>query len=134
MYNFHVDRQRVPHPVITNTRQVASNQILFSYDQRTDMGSAINLSNYWIRSNAGPNGIASVNMGDMLSSSNALKPEMAIIRPIDHSKMNFTMTFANRIPSGILYILLPCFVNLEGSSGYTGENWGPFSMNMFIGI
>ncbi len=58
-----VDRQ--PHPVLVEARQTAPNQILITYDQRSDLASATNVSNYWIRSNMGPAGIASVGMPDI---------------------------------------------------------------------
>lgn len=36
--------------------------------------------------------------------------------------------------SGVLHVVIPCYVNLEGRSGYMGENLSPFSRNAFIGI
>ncbi|SFE73385.1 hypothetical protein SAMN05216378_3880 [Paenibacillus catalpae] len=133
MYTFPFNRQN-DHPVLVSARQSAANQILLTYDRRTDLESAVKLSNYWIRSNAGPNGAASVNMGDALSAANAIQPNMAMIMPTDNTNMNFTLTLRNNIPPRTLYIVLPCFVNAEGSTGFSGENWGPYSMNMFIGI
>lgn len=134
MIPYRFDRQTDPHPVLLSARQVAANQILLSYDQRTDLDSAMKVNNYWIRSNAGPNGAASIDMGDALGPTNAVSMDAAVIRPADGSKMNFTMTFRNTIPPGTLYIVLPCYVNLEGRTGFTGRNWGPSSMNMFIGM
>jgi hypothetical protein len=127
-------RQTASQPIVVQTRQVGANQILFTYNQRADLASATNVSNYWIRSNAGPNGVASLSMGDALMRANAIRPDLGMIRPVDDTKMNFIMTFRNNIPSGTLYVLLPCFVNQEGGSGFTGGNWGPSSMNMFIGM
>ncbi|GMK45876.1 hypothetical protein [Paenibacillus glycanilyticus] len=133
MYNSPFDRLD-DHPVLMSARQIAANQILLTYDRRADLNSAVRLSNYWIRSNAGTNSAASVNMGDALTASNAIRPDMAMITPADNSGMHFLMTFRSNIPPRTFYIVLPCFVNLEGGAGFNGENWGPFSMNMFIGM
>ncbi|NIK77746.1 hypothetical protein FHS15_002884 [Paenibacillus castaneae] len=134
MYNYYVERQTVPHPVVVEARQVAANQILVTYDQRADVASATNISNYWIRSNMGPDGVASVGMSDALSASNSIRPEMGMIMPADNSKMRFLMTFSRNVTPGSFYIVLPCFVSLEGNTGYTGGNWGPLSRNMFFGM
>lgn len=134
MYYDQVDRQMMPHPVLRDVRQISSNQIMFSYDQRTDLESAIKISNYWIRGNGGPGGAASLGMGEMLTSANAISADMGVIRPVGNTKMNFIMTFRNPIMSHTLHVVLPCFVSLEGMTGYTGGNWGPYSMNMFVGI
>lgn len=133
-YMDYTEQQIVPHPVLTEARQVAPNQILMTYDQRADFASATNVSNYWIRGSMGATGIASVNMGNMLVAENAIRPDMAMITAADNSMMRFVMTFRMNITRGVTYIVLPCFVNLEGMSGYRGENWGPFSRNMFIGM
>lgn len=126
-------RQVVPHPIIVEARQIAPNQILITYDQRTDLASATNVSNYWIRSNMGPVGIATVGMSDALTAENSIRPNMARITPADNSRMRYVMTFRTNAMSGVMYIVLPCFVNLEGMSGFRGGNWGPSSKNMFIG-
>jgi hypothetical protein len=120
----------IPHPILLEARQVSPNQILIIYDQRTDLASATNISNYWIRSNVAPVGIASVGMKDALTESNAIRPDMGMITPVDNSKMRFVMTFRVNAMSGIMYTVLPCFVNLEGRTGYRGA----FSRNMFIGM
>nr|WP_125666719.1 hypothetical protein [Paenibacillus baekrokdamisoli] len=125
----------MPHPILTEARQLAPNQILMTYDQPTDLASATNISNYWIRSNMiDRTDISSVGMGDALTRANTIRPEMGMITAIDNSKMRFLITFRATAIMGVLYIVLPCFVNLEGKTGYTGENWGPLSRNMFIGI
>jgi hypothetical protein len=133
MYPFPLERQTV-HPVLTTVRQTAANQILLSYDRPADLTSAVQVSNYWIRSNAGPNGAATVNMGDALSAANAIRSDSAVINPADNSGMHFILTRRNSIPSRTLYIVLPCYVNAAGGTGFTGENWGPYSMNMFLGM
>ena len=56
------------------------------------------------------------------------------ITPVDNSKMTFIMMFRVNAMSGVLYVVLPCFINLEGRTGFMGGNWGPFSRNMFIGM
>ncbi|MFJ7826122.1 hypothetical protein [Psychrobacillus sp. NPDC096623] len=125
----------ITHPILLEVRQIAPNQILIQYDQRTDLASAMNVSNYWIRSNMErPAGIATVGMGSALTASNAIRPDMAMITLADNSNMRFVMTFMVNAMSGVMHTVLPCFVNLEGGSGYRGENWGPFSRNMFIGM
>jgi hypothetical protein len=129
------DRQMMPYPILLEARQIASNQILMMYDQRTDIASATNVSNYWIRSNmARPAGVASLGMSDALSPTNAIRPEMGMITPVDNTKMRFMLTFRGNAMSGVIHIVLPCFVNLEGRSGFSGENWGTFSRNAFIGM
>ncbi|KOO49134.1 hypothetical protein AMD00_12140 [Viridibacillus arvi] len=129
------DRQMITHPILLEVRQIAPNQILIQYDQRTDLASAMNVSNYWIRSNLErPVGIATVGMGSALTASNAIRPNMAMITPADNSNMRFVMTFMVNAMSSVMHTVLPCFVNLEGGSGYRGENWGPFSRNMFIAM
>ncbi|BBI33842.1 hypothetical protein KCTCHS21_32410 [Cohnella abietis] len=128
------DRQMMPHPILLEARQTAPNQILLMYDQQTDLASATNISNYWIRSNVGPVGIASVGMGEAISPANLIRPELGMISPVDNSKTRFVMTFRVNAMTGVLYVVLPCFVNLEGRSGYGGANWGPFSRNVFIGM
>ncbi|WP_336785030.1 hypothetical protein [Paenibacillus sp. MMO-177] len=134
---FHTDRQMMPtmppHPILLEARQVASNQILLTYDKRADIASATNVSNYWIRSNMAV-GIASVGMKDALTAENAIRPDMAMITPADNSMMRFALTFRVNAMSGVMYTVLPCFVNLEGMTGYRGENWATFSKNMFIGM
>lgn len=132
-YAYPLERQG-DHPVITTVRQTAANQIVFSYDRPADPASAVQVSNYWIRSNAGPNGAASVNMGDALSAANSLRPDGAAIMPTDNTGMHFVLTLRTPIPSRTLYVFLPCFVNAVGATGFTGANWGPYSMNMFIGM
>ncbi|MEI4768405.1 hypothetical protein WAX74_01890 [Psychrobacillus sp. FJAT-51614] len=128
------DRQMITHPILLEARQIAPNQILINYDQRTDLASAMNVSNYWIRSNMDrPAGIATVGMSAALTAANAIRPDIGMITPADNTNMRFVMTFIVNAMSGIMYTVLPCFVNLEGRSGYRGENWGPFSRNMFIG-
>lgn len=134
MSGFYTERQMIPHPILLEARQIASNQILLTYDKRTDLASTTNVSNYWIRSNMGPVGIASVGMKDALTAQNAISPDMAMITPADNSMMRYVMTFRVNAMSGIMYTVLPCFVNLEGMTGYRGENWAPFSRNMFIGM
>ncbi|PFA69779.1 hypothetical protein CN378_03155 [Bacillus sp. AFS015802] len=133
MLNFHAARQMVPHPILLEATQIASNQILLTYDKRTDLSSATNVSNYWIRSNMGPADIASVGMKDALTAENAIRPDMATITPADNSRMRYILTFRVNAKSGVMYTVLPCFVNLEGMTGFRGENWAPFSRNMFIG-
>jgi hypothetical protein len=129
------DREMMPHPILTDTRQLAPNQIFIMYDQPTDLASATKISNYWIRSNmVNPRDIASLGMGEALTAANAIRAEIGMIRPIDNSKMRFMMTFRVNATRGVLHVALPCFVNLEGRTGYTGENWGPFSRNFFIGM
>ncbi len=134
MVNFDRDRQMVPHPIILEARQISSNQILLTYDKRTDLESATNVSNYWIRSNMGPVGIASVGMKDALTAENAIRPDMAMITPADNSRMRYIMIFRDNTMAGIMYTVLPCFVNIEGMTGFRGENWAPFSRNMFVGM
>ena len=134
MFNFDADRQVMPHPILVEAGLIAQNQILLTFDQRTDLTSATNVSNYWIRSNMGPIGIASVGMNDALTAANAILPDMAIITPADNSRMRYIMTFMVNAMPGVMYTVLPCFVNLEGMTGFRGENWGPFSRNMFIGM
>jgi hypothetical protein len=134
MSGYYTEQQIIPHPILTEARQVAPNQILLTYDQRTELSSAANVSNYWIRSNMGAVGIASVNMGEALTVENAIRPDMAMITPADNSRMRYVMTFSVSAMRGVMYIVLPCFVNLEGMTGYRGENWGPFSRNMFVGM
>ncbi|PPA93234.1 hypothetical protein C4A77_19340 [Brevibacillus laterosporus] len=127
--------QTTPYPILVEARQLAPNQLLLTYDQPTDLASATTISNYWIRSNrTNPTDIASLGMGEALTKANAIRPEMGMITPVDNSRMRFTMTFRVSAFSGVLYIVLPCFVNLEGRTGYMGENWGPFSRNVFIGM
>lgn len=135
MFTNQNDGQMITHPILLEARQIAPNQILINYDQRTDLASAMNVSNYWIRSNMErPTGIATVGMSAPLTASNAIRPDVGMITPIDNSNMRFVMTFMVNAVSGVMYTVLPCFVNLEGMSGYMGENWGPFSRNMFIGM
>jgi hypothetical protein len=130
-----LDDRQIPHPLLRETRQVAPNQILITYDQRTDLASAAKISNYWIRSNReNPPDIASLGMGEALTPDNAIHPEIGMIRPLDQSKMRFIMAFRANAARGVLYVVLPCFVNLEGRSGFRGDNWGPFSRNYFIGM
>jgi hypothetical protein len=125
----------MPHPVVVEARQIASNQILVTYDKPTDLASATNISNYWIRSNMStPADIASVGMGEAITKENTIRADRGVIAPIDNSRMRFVMTFNANATRGVLYIVLPCFVNIEGRSGFTGANWGPFSRNMFIGL
>ncbi|MGE6669103.1 hypothetical protein [Paenibacillus xylanexedens] len=125
----------MPHPVIVEVRQVASNQIVVTYDQPADLMSATNISNYWIRSNmSSPSDIASLGMGEALAKENTIRADRGMITPINNSKTIFVITFNVNATMGVLYILLPCFVNLEGRSGFTGGNWGPLSRNMFIGL
>lgn len=133
MYAYSFERQG-DHPVLTSVRQTAANQILLTYDRPADLASAVRLSNYWIRSNAGPNGAATVNMGDALSAANALRPDAAAIMPADNTGMRFILTLRNPIPPRTLYVVLPCFVNAVGATGFNGENWGPYSMNLFFGM
>ncbi|QDX94368.1 hypothetical protein EEL30_20020 [Brevibacillus laterosporus] len=127
-------QQMMPHPILLEVRQTAPNQILMTYDKRTDLASATNVSNYWIRSNMVPVGIATVGMKDALTAENAIRPDMAMITPADNSMMRYFVTFRVNAMSGIMYTVLPCFVNLEGMTGFMGENWAPFSRNMFIGM
>jgi len=135
MLTYQNERQMIPHPILLEARQIAPNQILISYDQRTDLTSAMNVSNYWIRSNMEkPAGIATVGMSDALTASNAIRPDVAMITPADNSNMRFVITFRVSALSGVMHTVLPCFVNLEGMTGYMGENWGPFSRNVFIGM
>lgn len=125
----------MPHPVVMEARQIAPNQLLITYDQPTDLVSATNISNYWIRSNMStPTDIASLGMGEALTKDNTIRADRGMITPIDNSKMRFVMTFNTNATMGVNYIVLPCFVNLDGRTGFTGANWGPFSRNMFIGM
>lgn len=135
MNTYHYDRETVPHPILLEARQIAPNQILISYDQRTDLASATNTSNYWIRSNMeNPSGIATVGMSEALMATNAIRPDVGMITPVDNSNMRFLVTFKVNAVSGVMYTVLPCFVSLEGRTGYMGQNWGPFSRNVFIGM
>ncbi|MFJ7936303.1 hypothetical protein [Sporosarcina sp. NPDC096371] len=131
--NFKAEPEMTPHPILLEARQTALNQILMTYDKRTDLASATNVENYWIRSNM-PVGFASVGMKDALTAENAIRPDMAVITPADNSMMRYFMTFRVNAISGAMYTVLPCFVNLEGMSGFRGENWAPLSRNMFIGM
>jgi hypothetical protein len=129
------ERQMVAHPILMEARQIAPNQILITFDQPTDLASATTISNYWIRSNmSNPTDIASVGMSDALTAANAIRPDVGMITPADNSNMRFVVTFTVNATKGVFYIVLPCFVSLQGRTGYRGENWGPFSRNMFIGM
>ena len=125
--------QLVPHPVLTIARQTAPNQIEITYDQPTDLKSATNVNNYWIRNNLDrPSDIATVERGNMnLLPTNSLTPNMVRITPVGNSKKRFLMTFNLNATPGVQYTVLPCFVNLEGRTGFGGENWGPESRNTF---
>ncbi|WP_227874273.1 hypothetical protein [Tumebacillus algifaecis] len=46
MFFFHINRQKVPHPLLLEARQIAPNQLFLHYDRRTDLASATNVSNY----------------------------------------------------------------------------------------
>jgi hypothetical protein len=81
-----------------------------------------------------PKGIATVGMGEALTPSNAIRPDAGMITQVDNSNMRFYMTFRVNAMSGVMHTVLPCFVNLEGMTGFRGENWGPFSRNVFIGM
>ncbi|WP_145946663.1 hypothetical protein [Paenibacillus sp. Y412MC10] len=129
------DRQMMPHPILIEAKQIAPNQILLDYDQRADLASATKISNYWIRSNMDrPAGIASVGMSEALSAMNSIRSDVGMIIPVDNSNMRFVMTFRVNAISRVMYTVLPCFVSLEGRTGYMGGNWGPFSRNIFIGM
>ena len=72
------DRQM--HPILIDVRQIAPNQILMMYDLRTDLESATNVANYWIRSNSvRPTGISGVGMSPALSAANAIRPDMGMM-------------------------------------------------------
>jgi hypothetical protein len=114
--------QQAPHPILVDVLQVAPNRVMFTYDRRADLSSATDVTNYWIRGNMGAVGIASVNMGDALTAQNSLRPDMAEITAADNSSMRFVITLPDNATTGVMYIVLPCFVNLEGMSGYRGEN------------
>lgn len=133
MLSFHAERQMIPHPILLEARQTALNQILMTYDKHTDLASATNVANYWIRSNM-PDGIANVGMKDALTAENAIRPDMAKITAADNWMTRYFMTFRVNAMSGVMYTVLPCFVNLEGMTGFRGENWDPFSRNMFVGM
>ena len=133
MLGFQPQRQMMLHPVLLEARQTAPNQILMTYDRRAESASATNVSNYWIRGNAGALGIASVGMGEALSAENAIRSDRAVITAADNTGMRYLMTFRDNAMTGVPYIVLPCFVNLEGMTGYRGGNWGPMSRNVFIG-
>jgi len=125
----------MPYPTLVEARQLAPNQLLITYDQPADLASATNISNYWIRSNMNtPAGFSSVGMGEKLTRENTIRPEMGMISPMDNSRMRFVLTSRANAVSGVLYVVLPCFVNLEGRTGFTGANWGPFSRNFFLGM
>jgi hypothetical protein len=137
MVTYQDNRQKLPHPILLEASQIAPNQILLNYDHRTDLASATNVSNYWIRSNIEhpiPTGITTEGMDYALTESNAIRPDAGMITPIDNSNMRFVMTFRVNAISGLVHTVLPCFVNLEGRTGYDSVNWGPFSRNMFIGM
>ena len=68
--------------------------------------------------------ISSVGMGDALTMANTIRSDKGTIMPIDQSKTKFMMNFRVNAVTGVVYIVLPCFVSLEGQSGYTGANWG----------
>ena len=125
--------QMVPHPVLTLARQIAPNQIEIMYDQPTDLESATNVFNYWIRNNLDrPSDIATVEEGNVnLTPTNSLTPNMARITPVGNSKTRFVITFNVNATPRVQYTVLPCFVNLEGRTGFRGENWGPESRNTF---
>lgn len=137
MVYFHDNRQKPPHPILLEARQIAPNQIFIRYDQRTDLSSATNVANYWIRSNIEhpiTTGISTEGMDWELTQSNSIRPDAGIIEPVDNTNMRFVMTFRANAISGLMHIVLPCFVNLEGRTGFDGANWVPFSRNMFIGM
>ncbi|WP_319805973.1 hypothetical protein [Bacillus cereus] len=137
MAYYHDTRQKLPHPILLEARQIEPNQILITYDQRTNLASATNVSNYWIRSNIEhpiTNGITTEGMDWALTESNSIRPDVAMITPIDNTNMRFIMTFRFKAISGLMHIVLPCFVNLEEKTGFDGENWGPFSRNAFIAM
>ncbi|SDM65463.1 hypothetical protein [Sediminibacillus halophilus] len=124
----------VSHPILLSATQIAPNQIELVYDQPTDLRSAMNVQNYWIRNNlATPSDIATLGRNDMmLLPTNSLTPNMAIIRPMDDSNSRFLLTFSVNATPGVHYTVIPCFVNLEGMSGYGGDNLGPNSKNTFV--
>lgn len=134
MYIYPESRQMVPYPVLTEVRQISPNQVLMVYDQRADLGSATRVSNYWIRSNKGAGGAASLGMNESLTEANAFRPDTAMITAADNTNMRFVITFRERVITGVTHIVLPCFVSLEGMTGYGGANWGPLSHNVFIGM
>ncbi|MFJ5624997.1 hypothetical protein ACIQD3_20270, partial [Peribacillus loiseleuriae] len=127
------ERQMVPHPILLVARQTATNQIEMIYDQPTDLESATNVSNYWIRNNLDrPSDIATVARDDMmLLPTNSLTSNMSMIMPVDNSGKRFFITFNMNATPGVQYTVLPCFVNLRGKKGFRGENWGPGSRNTF---
>ncbi|MGB8955150.1 MAG: hypothetical protein WCC10_07245, partial [Tumebacillaceae bacterium] len=127
MITIHNTRQKVPHPILMEARQIAPNQIFLQYDQRTDLASATNVLNYWIRSNIEhpiPAGITTEGMDYALTDFNSVRPDAAIIRHVDDSKRRFVMTFRLNAITGLMHHVLPCFVNLEGRTGYDDANWG----------
>lgn len=127
-------RQTIPHPILLSATQVAPNQIELLYDQPTDLASATNVSNYWIRNNLDhPADIATLGRNNMmLLPTNSISPNLAMIAPIDNTKTKFLLTFRVNATPGVQYTVIPCFVNLEGRSGFGGDNLSPRSKNIFI--
>jgi hypothetical protein len=51
MISNYTNRQKMPFPILLEAKQIGPNQIFIQYDRPTDLASATNVSNYWIRSN-----------------------------------------------------------------------------------
>ncbi|UOQ43794.1 hypothetical protein MUN89_18220 [Halobacillus salinarum] len=127
------DYRQMPHPILLSAIQRSPNQIELVYDQPVDLQSATNVSNYWIRNNLDrPADIATLGRNDMmLLPTNSLTPNMAMITPMDNSKQRFILAFNVNATPGVQYTVIPCFVNLEGRTGYGGDNLSPRSENIF---
>ncbi|WP_050614482.1 hypothetical protein [Bacillus testis] len=124
----------VTHPTLLDVRQVSRNEIELDFDVPVDHEAALNVHNYWIRSNQNQtDGVATLSRNDkVLLPKNSLTPNMARIEALDDSDTKFSIIFKRNMTPGVQYTVLPSNIGLKGQTDYRGPNWSPESENEFL--
>jgi hypothetical protein len=120
-----------PIPMLVKLEQISPNQIQISYDRDVDVMLGMKSTNYWVKDtmNAIPKGIATLGKNDNVNSGNSLTDSLVRIDPKNGSAKTFILTFNRAIPSGAEYMLIICYVTVEGAPPYSGAN----GMANFVG-
>jgi hypothetical protein len=119
-------------PMLSELKQISSNQLRVTYDQPVDKTKGTEPGNYWIQSMSEeiPTGIATLGKNDNVNPSNSLTADKVSIKTMGNNDRRFILTFKQNIPSGKAYKMIICYVTKPGQPPYSGDN----GSSAFIGL
>ncbi|QJD88019.1 hypothetical protein [Cohnella herbarum] len=119
-----INKRQTDIPMLSELKQLSSNQLQVTYDQPVELSKGIDPKNYWIQSTteASPTGIATLGVNDTVNPGNSLTSAKVTIRAVGNNNTVFVLTFNQDITKDKAYKMIICYVTKPGAPPYTGDN------------